>query len=58
MAGIMSVYFSKCAEWTVNYTEDKLFKWSFDYTTEENSKFSPTCEYGLLNYIECIGKTW
>lgn len=44
-AGIMSVYFSKCAEWTKGCTEDKLFKWSFDYTGHEICMFSPTREY-------------
>ena len=45
MAGIMSVYFSKSAEWAACYTEDKLFKWSFDYTAHEICMFSPTREY-------------
>lgn len=63
MAGIMSVYFSKCAKWTVARTEDVLFKWSFDYTEEEICTFSPTREYGMgfeyneENMIEIVKKS-
>lgn len=46
-AGIMSVYFSKCADWTHGCTEDKLFKWAFDYTGHQLQMFSPTYEYGM-----------
>ena len=62
-AGIMSVYFSKCAEWTVNHSEDELFKWSFDYTAHEICMFSPTREYGMgfeyneENMIEVVEKS-
>lgn len=63
MAGIMSVYFSKCAKWTVGHTEDVLFKWSFNYTGHEICKFSPTHEYGMgfeynkENMIELVEKS-
>lgn len=62
-AGIMSVYFSKCAEWTIGRTEDVLFKWSFDYTSHEICHFSPTHEYGMgfeyneENMIELVEKS-
>lgn len=62
-AGIMSVYFSKCAKWTVGHTEDVLFKWSFDYTGQEICEFSPTHEYGMgfeynqENMIEVVEKS-
>ena len=46
-AGIMSVYFSKRADWTHGCTEDKLFKWAFDYTGLQLQMFSPTYEYGM-----------
>ena len=62
-AGIMSVYFSKCADWAHGCTEDKLFKWSFDYTAEEICIFSPNREYGMgfeyneENMIELVEKS-
>ena len=45
----MSVYFSKRADWTHGCTEDKLFKWAFDYTGLQLQMFSPTMnmEWGL-----------
>jgi len=62
-AGIMSIYFSKSAEWTVNCTEDELFKWSFNYTGKEIYFFSPTREYGWGfeynqdNMVEVVNKS-
>ena len=62
-AGIMSVYFSKRADWTHGCTEDKLFKWAFDYTGLQLQMFSPTYEYGMgfeyneQNMIEVVEKS-
>ena len=48
-AGIMSVYFSKRADWTHGCTEDKLFKWAFDY--------GMGFEYNEQNMIEVVEKS-
>ena len=62
-AGIMSVYFSKRADWTHGCTEDKLFKWAFDYTGLQLQMFSATYEYGMgfeyneQNMIEVVEKS-
>ncbi len=59
----MSVYFSKRADWTHDCTEDKLFKWAFDYTGLQLQMFSPTYEYGMgfeyneKNMIEVVEKS-